>query len=253
MPLARCFGQQDDQFKDRLLAPTPAQCYDGARDSVQISGQWSVVSGQLERSLLITDHCSLFSEGSLMKETKRSFLLGPPDVALPASLAFLRHARFRLREDYWIKIETALDLLDDEQVWRRPNEASNSIGNLVLHLSGNARQWMIAGVGGADDVRDRPREFIERDGISKENLLDLMKSTLDEVDGVMAKLESEVIAAHSDAPLQRECIAQGFKQTVLDAIFHVVEHFSYHTGQIVYIAKWLEEGRERFYDDQLLD
>ena len=179
-------------------------------------------------------------------------MLGPPESPLPASLAFLRQARFHLSQDYLIKIESALAVLIDEQIWWRPNEQSNSLGNLILHLAGNARQWIIAGVGGAEDLRDRPREFAERGGISKGELIDLLKTTLAEVDAVLAKVETEVLLSHSDSALQRECVAQGFKQTVLDAIFHVVEHFSYHTGQIVYIAKWHATGQMRFYDDRRL-
>jgi uncharacterized damage-inducible protein DinB len=187
------------------------------------------------------------------KETRRSFLLEPPDQPLPAALGFLRHARFRLREDYLAKIEGALAGLDDDQIWWRPNQSSNSIGNLMLHLSGNARQWIVAGAGGAADVRDRAAEFAGRDRIAKSDLLDRLRRTLAEADAALARIESECAAAQSDAPLQRICIPQAFEQTALDAIFHAVEHFSYHTGQIVFIAKILAEGRVRFYDDRVLN
>jgi uncharacterized damage-inducible protein DinB len=187
-----------------------------------------------------------------MKEERKSFLLEPPAEPQPASLAFLRQARFCLLEEYWNKIKCSVDLLDDEQVWWRPNEESNSIGNLLLHLSGNVRQWIIAGIGGAEYARDRQREFTERGQIGKAELLDLLKSTLDEVDMVMAKVETEIVDLRSDEPLQRVCVPQGFRQTVLDAISHVVCHFGYHTGQIVYITKLLESGKVRFYDDQKL-
>jgi len=188
-----------------------------------------------------------------MKNQRRSFLLEPPEQVLSAALAFLRHTRFRLREDYLVKIAAALSELTDEQVWWRPNEASNSAGNLILHLSGNVRQWIIAGVGGQPNVRDRASEFAERRQIGKDALLELLTATLDEVDAALAKLEDDVVAAQSDAPLQRECMPQGFAQTVLDAVFHVVEHFSYHTGQIVFIAKWKAADQVRLYDDQQLN
>ncbi|MDQ3014086.1 MAG: DUF1572 domain-containing protein [Acidobacteriota bacterium] len=184
---------------------------------------------------------------------KRSFLLELPDASLPAGLAFLRQARFRLREDYFIKISAALVELNDEQIWWRPNEASNSIGNLILHLCGNARQWMIAGVGGATDVRQRASEFAERDRISKAGLMALLAETLKEVDAVLAGLEDELAAVQSDAPLQRECLPQGYAQTVQDAVFHMVEHFSYHTGQIILLAKWHAAERIRMYDDRRLN
>ncbi len=188
-----------------------------------------------------------------MSDLRRSFLLEPPHLPLPAGLAFLRQARFRLRQDYYVKISRALETLSREQVWWRPNEASNSIGNLLLHLCGNVRQWIVAGVGGAADVRDRPREFAERDSHSKAELLALLEATLAEAEAVMAQVEAELSRARSDEPLQRERQIQGFPQTVLDAIFHVVEHFSYHTGQIIYIAKLHEAGEVGFYDDRQLD
>ncbi|MBS1787592.1 MAG: DUF1572 family protein [Acidobacteria bacterium] len=187
-----------------------------------------------------------------MKEAQRSFLLETPVTPLPAAQAFLRHARFRLTEDYAVKISAACSELADEQLWWRSNEASNSIGNLILHLFGNVRQWMIAGVGGEIDARDRNSEFAERRRIGKQELLALLTVTLSEVDAVLSNLEAEIVANH-DAPLQRLIVPQGFAQTVLDSIFHVVEHFSYHTGQIVFIAKLLAGERIRFYDDRQLD
>lgn len=187
------------------------------------------------------------------KDNRRSFLLEPPSQPLPAALAFLREARFRLREDYLVKLTAALNEMTNEQLWWRPNEASNSAGNLILHLAGNIRQWMIAGVGGNTDVRDRASEFAERRQLEKSELMELLKSTLDEVDAVLATLERDVSVAHSDVPLQRECVPQGYAQTVLDAVFHVVEHFSYHTGQIVFLAKWHAADRIRLYDDRQLN
>jgi len=188
-----------------------------------------------------------------MADSRKAFLLDPPAAALPGALMFLRHARFRLLEDYFVKIAAAVDALDDEQVWRRPNESSNSVGNLLLHLSGNVRQWIVSGVGGAEDTRDRASEFAARGSVSKTELLELVKATLDGADAVLAKIEGECAVANSDAPLQRLCRPQAYEVTVLDAIFHVVEHFSYHTGQIIFAAKWLAEGRVGFYDDRRLN
>jgi uncharacterized damage-inducible protein DinB len=188
-----------------------------------------------------------------MVDQRKSFLLEPPEGPLAASLMFLRLARFRLLEDYFVKIAAAIEALDDEQVWRRPNESSNSVGNLLLHLSGNVRQWIVSGVGGAEDERDRASEFAARGSAPKGELVESVKTTLDEADAVLARIEGECAAANSDGPLQRLCRPQSYEVTVLDAIFHVVEHFSYHTGQIVFAAKWLAEGRVSFYDDRRLN
>ncbi|MGH9845315.1 MAG: DUF1572 family protein [Blastocatellia bacterium] len=187
-----------------------------------------------------------------MKETRDTFLPAPPAEPLPASLALLRQARFALRDEFQVKITRALEPLGDGQIWQRPNEASNSIGNLILHLCGNARQWIVAGISGAEDFRERNAEFAAREGIDRITLLALLAGTLAEVDDVLAALEIEVQLDASDAALQRLCTPQRIPQTVLDAICHVVQHFGYHTGQIVYIAKMLAEGRVAFYDDRFL-
>jgi uncharacterized damage-inducible protein DinB len=188
-----------------------------------------------------------------IRRMPRSFLLEPPPSPLPAARGFLRHARFRLRDDYLVKITTAVMELTDDQLWWRPNDSSNSIGNLILHLCGNARQWIIAGVGGATDTRNRATEFDQRDRIGRAALTALLVGTLDEVDVRLSDLEHALVATGSDAPLQRACMPQGFTQTVLDAVFHVVEHFSYHTGQIVLLAKWHVGDRVRLYDDVRLN
>jgi uncharacterized damage-inducible protein DinB len=188
-----------------------------------------------------------------MADQRKAFLLEPPESPLPPALMFLRHARFRLLEDYFVKIAAAIEMLDDEQIWRRPNESSNSIGNLLLHMSGNVRQWIISGVGGVEDIRDRASEFAARGSATRGELMESVRATLNEADAVMAGIEDECAAANSDEPLQRICMPQSYEVTVLDAIFHVVEHFSYHTGQIVFAAKWLAEGQVSFYDDRRLN
>jgi len=178
-----------------------------------------------------------------------AFLIEPPPWPLPPGAAFLRHARYLLSEEYLVKIRAALAELTDEQIWSRPNEASNSIANLLLHLSGNARQWIVAGVGGAADSRVRVEEFAARSGGTKTELMARLEATIADVDAELARLGDELRVAQTDAALQRVCRPQGFSQTVLDAVFHVVEHFSYHTGQIILLAKWHAGSRVRFYDD----
>ena len=182
------------------------------------------------------------------------YSLKPPEQPLPATLAFVRHARFRLQSDYLAKITQALEPLDDHQIWWRPNAASNSIGNLLLHLAGNVRQWLIAGVGSVPDVRTRAAEFAAVGTLDKQAVLAQLASTVADADAVLDALTQQLTRApHEDAPLQRLIAPQGFPQTVLDVIFHVVEHFSYHTGQIVFIAKQLSGVEPQFYDEQTLN
>lgn len=154
--------------------------------------------------------------------------------------AFVAGARSFLATDYLPKIERCLEELTDIDVWWRAAEESNSIGNLILHLAGNARQWIVSGVGGATDVRVRQREFDERNGVARDELLALLKRTLEEVDDALARLD------HSRL-LERKMI-QGHEVTVLEAVFHVVEHFSMHTGQIILMTKMLTKKDLRFYD-----
>jgi uncharacterized damage-inducible protein DinB len=142
---------------------------------------------------------------------------------------FLRLSRDYLANDYVPRIVAVLRQLDDTDIWWRGNDASNSIGNLVLHLCGNVRQWIVTGVGGAPDIRDRPAEFARRDGLSRDELIDLLRGTIGLVDATLAQVTV-------DRLIEPRHI-QGVDTTVFAAIYHVVEHFSTHTGQIVMLAK----------------
>lgn len=153
---------------------------------------------------------------------------------------FIEKARSLLREDYLPKIERCLEKLTDEQVWWRAGEESNSIGNLLLHLCGNARQWIVSSIGGAPDGRVRQQEFDQRETIPRSELVSKLRETLDEVDAVLARLD--------DGKLLERRTIQGDDVTVLEAIFHVVEHFSMHTGQIILITKMLTGSDMKFYD-----
>ena len=147
---------------------------------------------------------------------------------------FLALSRQYLMEDYLPRIRLCLGQLSEADVWWRANPASNSIGNLVLHLAGNARQWIVAGVGGASDVRERPAEFAAESG---------------DVAGLTARLDAamrevgEALARVTPGQLSELRRIQGIDTTVMGAVYHVVEHFSTHTGQIVLLTK-LRLGRD---------
>lgn len=142
---------------------------------------------------------------------------------------FIDESRRLLASDYLPKVGRCLDGLSDEDVWWRPNEASNSIGNLVLHLCGNVRQWIVGGVGGRGFERRRQQEFDERGPVPAGELWARLKSVVAEADEVLAGLDAEALA-------RRERI-QGHEVSVLEAVYHVVEHFGMHTGQIIYLSK----------------
>src|SRR5215475_4273406 len=153
---------------------------------------------------------------------------------------FIERSQYHLREDFLPKIERCVDLMNDKQIWWRPNDDSNSIGNLMLHLCGNARQWIVAGLGGASDARDRDSEFAQREVITRDELLALMRGTLAEVAATLAAFDSERL-------LERRTI-QGLEVTALAAILHVVEHFSMHTGQIILLTKMMAGADVSFYE-----
>jgi len=154
--------------------------------------------------------------------------------------SFIDEARRLLGEEYLPKIERCIETLTDEQIWWRPNAESNSIGNLLLHLAGNAQQWILCGLGGATDERQRQSEFDARDGIARTELLSKLRATVAEVDQVLEGFEP--------ARLLHEYPIQGTKATALAAIFHVTEHFSMHTGQIILLTKMLANVDLVFYD-----
>src|SRR5687768_16830692 len=107
----------------------------------------------------------------------------PPMANVPE--AFLLKSRTLILSDYLPKIERCLERLDEADVWWRPNEASNSIGNLVLHLCGNLTQWIIGGVGGHPSVRHRQQEFDERTHIPARELLERLHAVVKETDEVI--------------------------------------------------------------------
>lgn len=145
------------------------------------------------------------------------------------ALAFVDKSRSLISSDYMPKIERCLDRLSDADVWWRPNEASNSIGNLILHLCGNVTMWIIGGVGALPFERHRQLEFDERRKIPSAELRKRLRDVVEQADEVMS-------AVRADELLNRRRI-QGYDVTVLEAIYHVVEHFGMHTGQIILLSK----------------
>ena len=154
---------------------------------------------------------------------------------------FLEKSRYYLATEYPSKIRLATASLSRDDVWRRANTESNSIGNLILHLAGNVRQWIVSGLGGAPDARDRASEFSATDGPDIGELLDLLDSAVGDADKVIAPLRQ--------SDLSKACEIQGRETTIMAAIYHVVEHFSMHTGQIVMLAKSYSPASVRFYED----
>lgn len=152
---------------------------------------------------------------------------------------FVEFSREKVIDQYWPRLRACVESLTDDQIWWRPNAASNSIGNLVLHLNGNVRQWLVASFERLEDGRDRPAEFAANDGISREELLERLGQTMERAGVVLARLTEADLLAHYEI--------QGYHVTGLSAVYQVVEHFGLHYGQIAYITKMLREVDLGFY------
>lgn len=154
---------------------------------------------------------------------------------------FLQFSRKKLLEQYWPRLRSCVEMLTEDQIWWRPNDACNTIGNLLLHLNGNVTQWLVASFGGLEDERNRPAEFHEPQKIAGSDLLARLGSTLEEAAKVLGRLTPEDLAATYQI--------QGYTVRGIDAVYQVVEHFGLHYGQILYITKLLRDQDLGFYRD----
>lgn len=143
------------------------------------------------------------------------------------------------------RIEKCLDLLSEAELWQRPNAASNSVGNLILHLCGNIRQYIISGLGQQPDTRERDGEFATTEGFTKNELLQMLTYTVAEAASIIESADEENLLA--------ERKVQGYSLTGIGIIVHVVEHYSYHTGQIAFWSKLLKDEDLAFYGDSDLN
>jgi len=156
------------------------------------------------------------------------------------SQIFLEFSRQKLLQQYWPRLRTAVEPLTDEQVWWRPNDACNSIGNLILHLNGNVGQWLVASFNHVEDHRERPAEFNQREGMTAEELLDKLGATMDRASEVLARLTPEDLVARFEV--------QGYEErSGLELVYLVVEHFGMHYGQILYLVKTISAEDLGFY------
>lgn len=169
---------------------------------------------------------------------EREIAQGAPIV--PAD-EFLAYSRFKLFGQYWPRLQQCLASLSAEQIWWRPNDVSNSIGNLLLHLSGNVRQWLVSSFNGRMDERNRPEEFSRTDEAGGVNPIAALSATMAEAEEVLARLtESDLTKTYS---------IQGYTVSGLGAVYQAVEHFGLHYGQIAYITKMLKAEDLGFYKE----
>ncbi len=151
----------------------------------------------------------------------------------------------RLIDESLPRIIKCLDLLSDNHIWYQPNESTNSVGNLIMHLIGNVRQYIHSGLAGYPDNRKRNIEFTSKVEQSKSELIKKLTATLDEVKNITNRI--------TDEDLIRVRPVQCFSENGVSILMHVAEHFSYHTGQIVYFTKWITNQKTEFYAGMNLD
>jgi uncharacterized damage-inducible protein DinB len=148
--------------------------------------------------------------------------------------SFIKEARRRLVQHFPDQIRACLDALSEEDLWWRPNEGANSVGNLVLHLCGSSRHFIGRGVGGSDYRRDRPGEFSERGPVPRAELRRILDETVEETARVLDGLAPERLREATDRA--------GDQQTMQYLISRTSHHWAVHAGQIVYATKLRQPG-----------
>jgi uncharacterized damage-inducible protein DinB len=158
---------------------------------------------------------------------------------------FIAEIKRRLFEENQARVIQCLNSLTEAEIWYRPNENSNSVGNLVLHLCGNITQWVIAGLGATEDTRQRQAEFDEQGPIETKILLEQLQHVMTKVEEVIDKLTPEQLITPK--------AVQGFQENGISILVHVTEHFSYHVGQMTYFVKSLKNKDMGYYAGLNLD
>ncbi|MEZ4936593.1 MAG: DinB family protein [Crocinitomicaceae bacterium] len=149
--------------------------------------------------------------------------------------------KVRVFEESYARIYKCLSLITDEQLWFSPNLNVPPIGNQILHLAGNARQWVVSGLGGREDVRQRDMEFENQAGIRKSELVFVLENLKQNINETFEDLQTE--------DFYRRHSIQGFENSTTGVLIHVIEHFSYHTGQISMLTKILVNKPLGYYSE----
>lgn len=155
------------------------------------------------------------------------------------SILLIAEVQRRIFGEGYTRIYNCFERLTDEQIWQRPNSQLSSMGNLVLHLCGNVRQWVLSGLGDQEDTRQRSFEFSEKGPLPREELFTLMEKLKEEVEAFLKTVDTE--------RLEKSHKVQGFEEKGISILVHVTEHFSYHVGQIAWYTKMLTGEDLEFY------
>lgn len=158
---------------------------------------------------------------------------------------FKKETKRRILEESIPRCIQCIERLSDVEIWYRPNSNVVSVGNLVLHLCGNARQWILSGIFGQPDHRERQQEFDTQGPLDRSYLLNKLTKLSKDLDKAIDTLSHDQLTQVKDV--------QGFEESVIGILIHVIEHFSYHTGQIVYYTKSNKDVDMKFYEGLDLD
>jgi uncharacterized damage-inducible protein DinB len=161
------------------------------------------------------------------------------------TIAIRQEFELRVFQESYARIEKCLHTISHDQIWVAPNENLVPIGCLIKHLLGNAKQWVYSGVLGNSFDRDRNFEFVSEPNLGKADLLELMEDARTKI--------TQAFESLTEDQLERNLVIQGFETTGISAIIHVIEHFSYHTGQISLLAKLFQNVDLEYYGNHNLD
>ncbi len=165
--------------------------------------------------------------------------------AMSSSELVIKEFENRVFNESYERIYRCLSMIEDNDLWKSPNPSIPAIGNLVLHICGNARQWILSGLGNREDNRDRNMEFIDHPKIKKSELIFLLENLKVNLKQTLSELNGDAI--------DKKYTIQGFDVNGFSAMVHVIEHFSYHTGQITLLTKWLTNKNTEYYGGLNLD
>lgn len=148
--------------------------------------------------------------------------------------AALAAFRSRITGVFPAQIRSCIEELDDEQLWWRPNDESNSVGNIVLHLSGSMRHNLARAIGGFGYERDRPAEFAERGPVPKERLIEIFDENIRLAVATLDGFDSGRMTDPGEDP--------SYGPTLFHSLLAVALHLATHAGQIIYVTKMLKAG-----------
>lgn len=158
---------------------------------------------------------------------------------MPNSELIVNEFKRRVFSESYPRIFKCLSMINDDELWFTPNKNTPSIGSLVLHLCGNGKQWVVCGIGNAPDNRDRDKEFEKHKNIKKSDLVFVMENLKVQMTEVLHQIKEE--------DLRTPKRIQGFDENTFTVLIHVLEHFSYHTGQITTLTKLITNKQTDYY------